>query len=136
MNLILDTDHCIAILRGSLDVSQRVPADAELFVTVITVAELIYGAYKSELPDHNLQQVNLLLQGVAVLPLEEVGARRCGQLKDRLRRMGTPLAEPDLQIAAIALQHDLPLATHNQRHFGRVPELQLIDWLETRRSQQ
>ncbi len=129
MSLILDTDHCIAILRGRLDASQRVPADADLFVTAITVTELIYGAYKSELPDHNLQQVNLLLQGVAVLPLEEVAARRCGQLKDQLRRLGTPLAEPDVQIAAIALEHSLPLATHNQRHFGRVAGLQLVDWL-------
>lgn len=129
MSLILDTDHCIAVLRGSLDVSQRVPADAELFVTVITVTELIYGAHKSDQPDHNLEQVNLLLLGVTVLPLEEAAARRCGQLKDQLRRLGTPLAEPDLQIAAIAMERGLPLATHNQRHFARVAGLQLTDWL-------
>jgi tRNA(fMet)-specific endonuclease VapC len=129
VSLILDTDHCIAILRGSLDAGQSVPADAELFVTAITVTELIYGAHQSALPDHNLEQVNLLLQGVTVLPLEEAAARRCGQLKDQLRRLGTPLAEPDLQIAAIAMEHGLPLATHNQRHFDRVAGLQLADWL-------
>lgn len=50
MSLILDTDHCIAILRGSLDASQRVSASAKLFVTAVTVAELVFGAYKSEHP--------------------------------------------------------------------------------------
>lgn len=131
MSWILDTDHCIAILRGSLDVDRHAAAEAELFVTVITVAELVYGAHKSDLPEHNLQQVALLLQGVTVLPLDEAAARRCGHLKDQLRRLGTPLAEPDLQSAAIALEHRLPLATHNQRHFSRVPDLHLVDWLST-----
>lgn len=66
---------------------------------------------------------------MTVLPLEEAAARRRGQLKDQLRRLGTPLAEPDLQIAAIAMEHGLPLATHNQRHFARVEGLPLVDWL-------
>lgn len=129
MSLILDTDHCIAVLRGHLDANQYVATDMPLYVTAITVVELIYGAYKSDLPDHNLEQVDLLLQGVHMLPLEEAAARRCGQLKDQLRRLGTPLAEPDLQIAAIALHNNLPLATHNQRHFDRVVGLELVDWL-------
>lgn len=130
MSLILDTDHCIAILRGTLDAGRHVSANTLLFVTAITVAELVYGAHKSEEPERNLEQVNHLLRGVRVLPLEEEAARRCGQLKDQLRRLGTPLAEPDLQIAAIALRHGLPLATHNQRHFDRVAGLQLTDWLQ------
>lgn len=129
MSWLLDTDHCIAILQGYLDVGRYVAAGDELFVTVVAVSELVYGAYMSALPEPNLQQVNLLLQGVTVLPLEEAAARRCGHLKDRLRRLGTPLAEPDLQIAAIALENHLPLATHNQRHFSRIADLSLVDWL-------
>jgi predicted nucleic acid-binding protein len=35
----------------------------------------------------------------------------------------------DLQIASIAMEHDAPLATHNQRHFKRVPGLVVEDWL-------
>ncbi len=34
----------------------------------------------------------------------------------------------DLQIAAIALAHNLILVTHNTREFSRIPELQLEDW--------
>ena len=129
MSFILDTDHCIAILRGQLDVGMHVEQMTPLFITAITVFELVYGAYKSNRPDHHLIQVNFLLDGVMVLPFDTEAARRCGEMKNILRRVGTPLSEPDLQIASIALTHDLPLATHNQRHFARVPGLQLVDWL-------
>ena len=100
-----------------------------MFVTAITVSELAYGAHKSDRPTHHLAQVDLLLDRVTVLPFDTEVARRCGQLKNMLRRAGTPLSEPDLQIASIALCHALPLATHDQRHFSRVPGLMLVDWL-------
>jgi tRNA(fMet)-specific endonuclease VapC len=129
VSFVLDTDHCIAILRGKLDVSQHVQPTTQLFVTVITVSELIYGAYKSDRVGDHLAQVELLLGAVTVLPFDTEPARRCGQLKDTLRPTGAPMAEPDLQIASIVLHHALPLATHNQRHFARVPGLQLVDWL-------
>jgi len=127
--LILDTDHCIAVLRGRLDVGRYVGPATTLFVTAITVSELIYGAFRSERPRENLAQVDLLLGGVTVLPFDTGAARHCGELKDRLRRAGAPIAEPDLQIASIALEHMLPLATHNTSHFDRVPDLTLVDWI-------
>jgi tRNA(fMet)-specific endonuclease VapC len=93
------------------------------------VSELVYGAHKSDRPAEHLAQVDLLLAGVTVLPFDTDAARRCGELKNVLRRAGTPLAEPDLQIASIALHHALPLATHNQDLFKRVPGLRLVDWM-------
>jgi tRNA(fMet)-specific endonuclease VapC len=129
VNLILDTDHCVAILRGQLDVGMHVESTTHLFVTALTVSELVYGAHKSIRPEHHLAQVDLLLDGVTVLPFDTEAARCCGQLKDGLRRAGTPLPELDLQIASIALCRVWPLATHNQRHFIRVPGLKLVDWL-------
>ena len=129
MNLILDTDHCVAILRGQLDVGMHVESTTPLFVTALTASELVYGAHKSIRPEYHLAQVDLLLGGVTVLPFDAEAAKRCGQLKDALRRAGTLLSELDLQIASIALCHAMPLATHNQRHFARVPGLTLVDWL-------
>ena len=129
MSFILDTDHCIAILRGKLDVSLRIQPTTQLFVSAITVSELVYGAHKSDRAGDHLAQVEILLGAVTLLAFDAEPARRCGQLKDALRRTGTPIAEPDLQIASIVLHYALPLATHNQRHFARVPGLQLVDWL-------
>jgi tRNA(fMet)-specific endonuclease VapC len=130
VSFILDTDHCIAILRGKLDVSKHIEATTSLYVTAITVSELTYGAHKSDRASAHLEQVDLLLDSVTILPFDEQPARRCGELKDVLRRPGSPIAEPDLQIASIALHHALPLISHNQRHFARVPALKLLDWME------
>jgi tRNA(fMet)-specific endonuclease VapC len=129
VSFILDTDHCIAILRGKLDVSEHIEPTTSLSVTAITVSELTYGAHKSDRASAHLAQVELLLDSVTILPFDELPARRCGELKDTLRRLGSPIAEPDLQIASIALHHALPLVSHNQRHFARVPGLKLLDWI-------
>jgi tRNA(fMet)-specific endonuclease VapC len=130
VSVILDTDHCIAILRGKLDVSEHIEPTTSLYVTAITVSELVYGAYKSDRASAYLAQVDLLLDSVTILPFDEQSTRRCGELRDALRRMGSPIAEPDLQIASIALHHALPLVSHNQRHFARVPGLELLDWMQ------
>jgi tRNA(fMet)-specific endonuclease VapC len=94
-----------------------------------TVSELVYGALKSDRPEQNLSQVDLLLEAVTVLTLDESAARRCGRIKNQLRRQGLLIAEPDLQIASIALENALPLVTHNQKHFKRIPDLILRDWI-------
>jgi len=50
-------------------------------------------------------------------------------VKHALRRLGSPIAEPDLQIASIAQHHALPFVSHNQCHFAGVPGLKLLDWI-------
>ena len=68
MSFILDTDHCIAILRGQLDVGAFVAPTSPLFVTAITVAELVYGAHKSDRAREHMAQVDLLLRGSPCWP--------------------------------------------------------------------
>jgi tRNA(fMet)-specific endonuclease VapC len=126
---ILDSDHCIAILRGRFDPRSRVASADELAVTAISVGELFHGAHKSTRVSDNLAQVDVLVAAVSVLPFDEPAARRFGELKAELERAGTAVADLDLQIASIALQHAIPLVTHNQKHFENVPGLVIEDWL-------
>jgi tRNA(fMet)-specific endonuclease VapC len=46
-----------------------------------------------------------------------------------LARHGTPIGPNDLLIAAQALALDLTLVTANTGELGRVPELQVENWL-------
>lgn len=129
MSVILDTDHCIAILRGVLDVNRHVSPETAIHVTSTSVGELVYGALKSSRPEHHLAEVRRLIDGTSILAYDQEAAFLFGELKNRLRSQGVLVAEPDLQIASIAIQHELRLATHNQRHFNRIPGLILQDWL-------
>jgi len=60
-------------------------------------------------------------------PVSPATAGHCGRLKDLLARAGTPVPENDLWIAAVALEHGLPVATRDA-HFSQVPGLSVLDW--------
>ena len=126
---ILDTDHCIAILRQKLDLSNHVAADGELFITSITIAELIHGANRSLHREENLTRLEVLFAALTVLPFDEMAGRRFGYLKAELEDKGEPLDDLDLQIASIALHNNLSLATNNTKHFKRVQDLRLENWV-------
>lgn len=126
---ILDSDHCIAILRGNLSLEGRIDCSEQLFVTSITVGELTHGVFKSSNPEKNLVRINLLLAEMVVLPFDTTAGSKFGHLKAELEKAGIRLADLDLQIAAIALTLNASLITHNQKHFQRIPNLVLEDWL-------
>lgn len=126
---ILDSDHCIAILRGHLDLRQWVQPDEALAVTAVSVGELTHGAHKSFNPARNIARVDVLLSAMTILPFDNQSARRFGWLKAHLEQAGMKLPDADLQIAAIVLRQGVALLTHNQKHFKRVPELTLEDWM-------
>jgi tRNA(fMet)-specific endonuclease VapC len=133
MTYLLDTDTCVFALRGQKSVRDRLcAADAELVaISVITLAELRYGADCSTDPQANHQAVDGFADGVAVLGLGEPIARLFGEFKAQLRRQGALLDDFDLLIAATAHHYDLIIVTHNLGHFSRLPMLQLEDWVRT-----
>jgi tRNA(fMet)-specific endonuclease VapC len=51
-----------------------------------------------------------------------------GEIRAYLARLGKPIGPYDMQIAAIALAHNVILVTHNTREFSRIPDLQIEDW--------
>ena len=59
----------------------------------------------------------------------DVGAARWhGEVKNVLRLKGRPIPENDLWIAAIALEHDLVVATQDA-HFEEIDNLKVERWL-------
>jgi tRNA(fMet)-specific endonuclease VapC len=127
---LLDTDVCVALLRGKTRVIARREAVADdIATTWVTAAELHYGAAKSDAPPKNHGLVDRFLGTVPVLGLDGVAAQIFGELKALLERHGSRLADADLLIAAIALANGATIVTGNRRHYGRIPGLVLEDWL-------
>lgn len=126
---ILDSDHCVALLRGQLNLAAHISPQEELAVSAISVAELTHGAHKSARAVENLARLDVLLATLIGLTFDERAARRFGALKADLERAGKPISDLDLQIASIALENDASLVTHNRQHFERVAGLVIEDWL-------
>ena len=130
----LDTDVLSALMRRDppLRVVRRVasvPA-TEQCTTSITLGELLYGASKLG-SDRLMRRVEeLILSAGLIIPFDEASARVYGRLRAELESSGRRLAEPDLRIASISISRELTLVTGNTRHFARVPDLRVENWLD------
>ena len=127
---LLDTDTVIYALKGQPEVLRNLAlhADDPLGVSVITLMELYYGAFKSQQVAGNLAKVRALEKAVRVWDLQADAAEVFGALRAELESDGNRLDDFDLGIAACALVHNLTLVTHNSAHFARVRGLRLDDW--------
>ena len=130
---LLDTNVCIRYLNGrSQSVREKLSATNanDIYVCAIVKAELFYGAMRSNNPQRSLANQQRFLNLFTSLPFDDDVALIYGNIRAHLAQQGTPIGSNDLQIAAIALKHDLTLVTHNTREFQRVPKLPLEDWEE------
>lgn len=125
---LLDTNVVIPMLRqeeSALAALDR--AEGSLFVSVITLGELRFGARKSGRVEENLQRVEGFSTESEVLLCDEQTAHLYGEVKDGLRRKGLPIPENDIWIAATALQGSLALVTRDV-HFENVDGLRIERW--------
>jgi predicted nucleic acid-binding protein len=105
------------------------PGDMQ-FTTAINAAEIYYGAARSEHREEILKAFEeKVFPGLTILPFDAGSAKVYGALKASLERKGTVRSEPDLRIAAIAIQRRLTLVTGNVRHFEAIPGLRVEDWI-------
>ena len=132
---LLDTDVLSNLLKRAPSMAlitklATVPAEAQ-FTSSITLGELLYGARRrGPLADHLLAQIETrLLSELPVLPFDAAAARRYGEVRSVLEQRGTPVGDADSRIAAIALARGLTVVTGNERHFRRVPDLSVENWL-------
>jgi tRNA(fMet)-specific endonuclease VapC len=125
--ILLDTNVAIALLNGDATVRQRVTTSRDLFVPVIVMREIYFGAEKSARRQENLARAEQLAARSQLLTVELETARRCGQIRQSLRQIGRPIPVNDLWIAAIAMQHQLTVATRDS-HFDHVPMLAVERW--------
>lgn len=128
---LLDTNAWIAYLNSRPSpVKARIKSVAagDIWLCDIVKAELYYGAFKSQRQAANLALLDELFHLFASLSFEGDAARQFGRIRADLTRKGTPIGPYDLQIAAIALAHDLTLVTHNTAEFRRIDGPKLADW--------
>ncbi len=133
MSYCFDTDVISAVMRAEppLHLVRRlalVPPDQQM-TTAVNLAELLYGAARKGSEKLERRVRELVIGALTIVPFDEPAAERYGPLRARLEREGRRIDEPDLRIASIALSRDLTLVTGNVRHFARVPELRVENWL-------
>jgi tRNA(fMet)-specific endonuclease VapC len=127
---LLDTDTCIAILRGNdAVIERRRKIQDEVVTTWITAAELYYGAAKSSDPTSKHAMVTAFLADVPVFGLDSAAVQIFGSIKALLERQGQRLDDADLFIGAIAIAQGAAVVTGNLRHYERIPGIDVENWI-------
>jgi tRNA(fMet)-specific endonuclease VapC len=121
----LDANAAIAGLRGERQVRLTLREFHAKFIPVPVLGELWLGALNSAHPTENIQRLQRAIAEAPVLPADERTAVVYAELRADLKRRGRPIPGNDIWIAAICLQHDLPLAT-NDAHFQEVQGLRIV----------
>lgn len=127
---LLDTDTIIFNLKGSLAVRKNLllHINDPIKVSVITLMELYYGAYKSQKVTGNFAKIKTIEQSLEIIPVRIESVEIFGMLKSKLEKSGSRLDDFDLIIAACAMAHNLTLVTNNEKHFQRIEGLKLTNW--------
>ena len=123
--ICLDTGPLIAYLKGrepGATAVTHVVQEYTCYVTAITVYELLFGVARAK---REIGE-DALLGVLTILPLDDRTARRAARLHAHLISQNQDIGVKDTFIAAICLEHSLPILTLNLRHFGRVPGLKVI----------
>lgn len=130
---MLDTDTCAFILRKSsvvlLDRIQAVPLKQQ-FMSVITLAELLYGVQVSSKKKMNREGVDVLVRHVSVLDWTNEAAEHYADIRADLKKKGQLIGSNDLLIAAHARSAGAIIVTNNVKDFCRVKGLRLENWME------
>lgn len=132
---LIDTDTLSNLLskRPPIRLLRRLSATSpsQQFTSTITAGELYYGIERSSQSEKLRKKLeDEVWPRVTVLPFDVKAAEVYGRLRAELERKGEPLSDPDLMIASIALANSLTLITGNAKHFKRVNELQIENWLQ------
>ena len=128
---MLDTDICSDLMKGTsiqLEPSIIEHKNDTLCISAITGAELRFGILnrQSKKLEKKLEQLLTLLQ---VMDWTDSAARQYATIRHHLMQKGIPIGNMDILIAAAAIAIDVRLVTNNRKHFERIPNLKIADWL-------
>jgi len=128
---LIDTDTMIYSLKGVPSVVEnfRIHSSDPKAISVITYGELIYGAEKSRNVSKNLAKVHRLRELFPVIEVSCSVMDTFGKLKAGLTSRGMTINNFDLMIASTALTLGYSVVSNNEKHFRKIPELQLENWL-------
>lgn len=130
---MLDTDTCAFILRRSsptlLQRIQQVPLQTQV-ISVVTLAELLYGVQTSSRKKANRTAVDALVRHLTVIDWSRDAAEHYAEVRIDLKKRGQMIGSNDLLIAAHARSLGAVVVTNNLKEFSRVKGLEVENWMD------
>lgn len=120
--LLVDTSVVVDLLKGDQGVALILDPYRPLYVPAVVLGELLMGAQRSLRVARNVERIREFAGSSHVLPCTGRTASHYAEIANQLRAQGKPIPQNDMWIAAVALQHGLPVAARD-KHFDHVDSL-------------
>jgi tRNA(fMet)-specific endonuclease VapC len=125
--MILDTNALSAFIDGEPAIGLRLSAERRTAIPVIVLGEFRYGISGSKHRDRYERWLEDHLADFEILDITERTTVTYARLRVSLKKIGRPIPANDGWIAALALQHRLPVMSRDE-HFDAVPGLRRETW--------
>jgi tRNA(fMet)-specific endonuclease VapC len=122
---LLDTNVLIRYLNNdAVTIEALLARQGLLVVSVISIGELVFGAYKSRDWEKNLRNIAQMIPFFETIIVDVPLSQTYGLVKSNLKEQGITLTENDLWIASTAIHYRLTLVTRD-RDFALIKGFQL-----------
>ncbi|MGP1454180.1 MAG: type II toxin-antitoxin system tRNA(fMet)-specific endonuclease VapC [Treponema sp.] len=129
---LLDTNICISLIKNTFPVLTKkvfLANSADLFLSSISIAEMEYGAAKSQNREKNRQALLAFCTDFnTILDFTVEDTEAYGLIRAYLEKEGSIIGPYDMQIAAQAMTRNLIVITNNYSEFTRIPWIKVEDW--------
>ena len=125
--MILDTNALSAFIDGEPAVGARLSVEAQVAIPVIVLGEFRYGISGSRHRGKYEQWLEDHLPEFEILAVTEPTTVTYARVRASLKKLGRPIPANDAWIAALALQHRLPVLSRDE-HFDAVPGVRREAW--------
>lgn len=128
-NLALDTNAYTALGRGNLTLSSLIASTIHIGLPITVLGEVHFGMLNGSKEKTNSILLERFLSNtrVEILDINDDTAKLYGEIATELRRLGRPIQQNDIWIAALCKQYNYRLAT-NDNGFSNITGLELINF--------
>ncbi|MDR0908147.1 MAG: type II toxin-antitoxin system VapC family toxin [Spirochaetaceae bacterium] len=134
MIYLLDTDISSYLIKeNNLSVSKKFDLHRNqedlIYISSITLAELLYGVYKRDRQDIN-KKITAFLPLIHIKNFNKRASLEYAKIRVYLESIGRPIGFHDMQIAACAKAEGAIIVTNNEKHFADVPGVKVENWVD------
>lgn len=131
---ILDSDTWIEYFhhRSGIGFHISQTPKQKIFASDVSIAELTYGAVHSNNVKKHMEEPKIVQENFQVLPIPERWIDDYVEIRQALASQGVKAGDFDILIAVTARHYGLTVVTHNMKHFGKMPGIQCVDWVDSK----
>jgi len=133
MTFALDTNIISYLLRGNADVVKRWRTERlrgnDSVIPLISYYEVKRGLISVNATT-KLAEFEKLCMALGIVELSISDANVASQIYAERTKLGRPIEDSDLLIAAQAISQGYTLVTNNMKHFEGIEGLDIVNWVE------